>query len=153
MKELTDVVADYYVTLEKGNLEPLQEEMVAKLLIDDVVFVNSRDYYYKGQKEGHTIVLFVNCNDVFAWGCADSEDVSSGDIPSLFEAHMQDKRYGSDKWCCQQRQQKPQAPLEKMMREYGSWDDTMEQLPANKYDMGRKVGKGWIESVNDAVGN
>ncbi len=127
------------------------EDMLAKLLLDEVVFANSRDYYYKGEMDGHTVVLFVNCNDVFAWACADSEDIAYDDITALFEAHMKDKRFGSDKWCCQRRQQKPQAPLEKMMREAGSWDDKMEQLPANKYDLGRKAGKGWIEAVDDAV--
>lgn len=30
--------------------------------------------------------FFINCNDVFAWGCSDSEDVTEPDIPALEKA-------------------------------------------------------------------
>lgn len=127
-----------------------KEIALAKLLIDDVVFVNTRvyvdiDYDQETKKWGYdyerykdenydekqytTTVLFVNCNDVFAWGCADSEPITDEEIPNLYRFHAADNKWGSLKWVCQKRNLQPQMPIIRDMKLEGVWDDMMENLP------------------------
>lgn len=144
---LSDNVEDYFVTLSDGEVVPMEERILARLLGDDVLFSNERDYYYDGEPEGKIVVLFVNCNDLFAWGCADAEDLPYEQLGPLLRMHMAGK-WGSDKWCCKQRNERPQKPVEKRMREDGAWDEMMEALPPNKYDTARSEGKDWVGAIN-----
>lgn len=41
--------------------------------------------------------FFINCNDIFAWGCADAEAVSEADLPALTECVNDCKAVG----CCE----------------------------------------------------
>jgi len=118
------------------------ESALAVLLRDGILFCNSRDVYYKGEKSGTTIVLYVLMNDVFCWACADAEDLLEDEIQSLYDYHIKDRRWGSVRWCSIKRNQKPQAPIVKYMKEEGSWDEVMENLPENGYD---KACKEWYE--------
>ena len=111
-----------------------EELALSVLLKDGILFFNERDYHFKGEKSGTTTVLFVICNDIFSWGCADAEDLPNNQIKSLYEYHLKDKTWGSTKWCCIKRNEKPQAPCVKMMKEDESWDGVMESLPENNYD-------------------
>lgn len=112
-----------------------EEKALAELLDKGVLFANSRDFLdLDGTKGGHTVVLFVNCNDIFAWGCADAEDLPHDEIANLYKAVQADPAWGAAKWCCVRRQQKPQKPAEDMMQAAGSWDEVMEALPENTQD-------------------
>jgi hypothetical protein len=67
----------------------------------------------------------LNCNDVFFWGCADSEAVEPADLPLLREAHGQlealppedgQKHHGYTAYaevlyCAKKRQMRPQGAL------------------------------------------
>src|SRR2546430_1807368 len=86
------------------------------LLAESILFANSRHYIewdkwvpdesrlgkykhldtYKVQDE--TVVLFVNCNDLFWWACADAESITLDEIPTLFRAWRNDKSWGVSKW-------------------------------------------------------
>lgn len=119
---------------EFGGEQHLDEgRAVAELLLDGVLFVNSRKYLcYDGKTERPaTLVLFVNCNDIFAWACADAEQVEMKELLDLYQMHVADKKWGAAKWCCKKRNQRPQYPVERDMRADGSWDDTMEKLCRN----------------------
>lgn len=125
----------YYFDIN-GKQEIDEEAAIAQLLDDGVLFANGRDYLNEdGSKGGRTIVLFVNCSDVFAWGCADAEDVTYDELPDLFKQHMETpKGYGSIRWCCIKRNEKPQAPMIQLMKKNGVWDEVLEKLPDNRYD-------------------
>lgn len=116
-----------------GELHLDGERAVAELLLDGVLFINSRKYLCIDDKTVRpaTLVLFVVCNDIFAWGCADAEQVSMGELLDLYRMHAADKKWGAAKWCCKKRNQRPQFPVERDMRADGSWDDTMEKLCRN----------------------
>lgn len=95
---------------ERRTKEPiyLNEEMFAFLLLKGVVFINSRKYLdleEKPQKE--TIVAFVLCSDTFAPCCADAEEVTTTELPELFEMYMKDTSYGPTKWACKKRGKRP----------------------------------------------
>lgn len=111
-----------------------EESALAILLADGVLFSNFREYGWDGRVEGRTTILFVNCNDVFAWGCADAESLPHKQIGPLLKMHLADETWGAIKWCCIQRQQRPQPPVERDMRAAGAWDGTMEALPLNADD-------------------
>ena len=110
--------------------EYCNDELALSILLkDDVLSANSFDFNFGGgEKAGHTVVLFVGCNDVFEWGFADAENFSTPDIGPLVKAHLRDKRWGAVKWAALHRQYRPQPPVEKAMRGAGVWDDDLEKL-------------------------
>ena len=116
-----------------------QEEFAVKLLIEeDLLFVNYVPYpYYKIDnlpETEQTITLYVNANDIWMWGCADACHITSQDtLESLCKMHLDDKKWGCTKWCCIQRNMKPQKPIASDMYNDGAWDDVMEQLPDNPF--------------------
>lgn len=94
---------------------PDESRMVAELLMNEVLFVNSRPYVSNpwDKKDassigGPTLVLFVICNDIFAWACADAECVSMKELPYLYEAWRADRTWGAAVWCIKKRKQMPQ---------------------------------------------
>lgn len=103
------------------------------LLERDVLFCNSRQYICPFDKSirPETIVLFVICNDVFAWGCADSEEITCDELPVLYKAVKADPKNAVVKWACKKRNLQPQRPIVTRMKADGSWDDEMEALPKN----------------------
>lgn len=108
-----------------------EESMIAELLEDDVLFCNERDYLWDGEKGGSTVVLYVNCNDLFCWGAADAEDLPLDEVKNLYDMWEKDKVWGSDKWCCARRNQQPQDPVIEKMKEQGVWEPWMDELPQN----------------------
>lgn len=74
------------------------------------------------------IVIILNCNDVFYWGCADQEVVTLDELLTLTAMVKEDGRYGSVKWVCKKRNQKPQKPLVSRMKKDNAWNDEMEKL-------------------------
>lgn len=61
-----------------------EERALAYLLNEDVLFINSRPYIqnpwskpeHREVSGSETIVVFVECNDLFAWGFSDAENIS-----------------------------------------------------------------------------
>lgn len=115
-------------------------------------------------REGEGLTVQVNCSDTFAWGCADSEDIESEEeMGTLCEMVRDFPKHGGDRWCCFKRNEQPQEPVVKMMKDHGEWCERMEALPLNYYDtacdyMDRKRGAvradvhaNWVE-VNLAEG-
>ena len=113
----------------------IDEACLAKLLQDEVLFANGRRYIcdYDGEQP-ETIVLFVNCNDIFAWACADAEPLPLKEVGPLFKMHQSDPTWGAARWCCFRRNQKPQGPVIEAMKRDGSWDERMETLGENTLD-------------------
>lgn len=126
---------------EKYPDKPATEEYfedskaLAVLLAEDVVFIN--EYHWKNEwpeEARKVIAVACNCNDVFAWGCADAEQVNHEDLEALYRAWLSDERWGPTKWCIRRRNQKPQGPVEKLMREAGVWDAEMDAIGENTMD-------------------
>lgn len=103
------------------------EQALALLLLnEDIVLLSN---------EGR-IVPMVNCSDVFAWGCADAEDIpllgfdDEMEKPfwDLYEMVRGDPKWGSTQWCILKRKQRPQKPVERDMRDQGVWLPEFDQL-------------------------
>ncbi len=126
----------------------MEEDALAYLLKEDVLFFNTREYitpdWDKNKRKegeerkleicGETIVLFVNCNDTFAWACADAECICEDEIEDLY-VFCKMYKFGSDRWVCLKRNEKPQKPLVDMMKKENEWDELMENLLDNQYDI------------------
>jgi len=113
----------------KGEEGCFEEKILAELLAAEVMHCNNGKF-----GDDPTLVLFVLCNDLFAWACADSEPVLMHELPSLYRHWLREKHAGVDKWCCKRRNQRPQAPVEREWRRNGTWDAEMEALPSNTQD-------------------
>lgn len=130
----------------KGKEYCREEQCLAQLLMDEVLFCNEREVvehefkvvdgkmYHDETKPirvgESTTVLFVLCNDLFYWATADGEPLPNSEIGNLYKLHMANKRYGSIKWCCLRRNLRPQVPIVARMKEAGYWDAELEALPA-----------------------
>lgn len=61
--------------------------------------------------------LWVLCNDLFFWGCADGEDFELSDLPGLEKALEESSDHGEILWCCRKREMRPQKPYYKYFNE------------------------------------
>jgi hypothetical protein len=108
---------------------------LAVLLANDVIFLNSYWWEKEWPEDARKVTaLCVNCNDIFAWGCADAENLNYEDLQDLYDHWLKDKRNGSAVWCCKKRGQLPQAPVLKDIKAGGIWDMDSMGLAPNAYD-------------------
>lgn len=135
--ETDDVVDVLHTGANSGEKRyTWDEKALAILLLDDVVFVNERDYTHSFdggpfKKDGSTVVVWVGCNDVFMWGLADAEDLPMSELGNLLEMHLADKKWGVTRWCILRRNCRPQKPMEDAMKAEGVWDEVLESIPRN----------------------
>ena len=125
--------------LKNGKVIFDENHALAYLLSEKFVFINS--FWWK--KESHNwsedacnmTSLNVICNDVFSWGCADSEEVAFDEIEDLYEHVEKDSSYGSVIWCIKKRNEYPQEPIYDMIKNYGIWDLDLMNLDFNYLDL------------------
>lgn len=73
--------------------------------------------YWRCDGEYAPIKFFINCNDVFAWGCADSEEITPENLSALKQAIEDCNKiipnygpiYGGDLFCARTRKFRPQG--------------------------------------------
>lgn len=124
-----------FLKLDDGSIHCVEEKALEILLRDNILFSNEREFLNPdGTKGGSTVILYVNCNDVFAWACADAEDLPHDEIGNLYKMHKANKRWGATIWCILRRKQKPQKPMEDLMKKDGVWTEGLEKLNENTQD-------------------
>lgn len=116
-----------------------EEGALSHLLMNDVIFLNNHWWEETWPEKAKSLVsLNVNCNDVFAWGCADGEEVTYNELKDLYQMWKKDPSWGAVIWCLIKRKEMPQGPVEECIRELGVWDlDDLKRehgLRANYYD-------------------
>lgn len=112
-----------YRIYTKG-LNLTEEDYLKYLLCEDVIFINNGWWY---EKEGvpwkkDAVTLHVGCNDIFAWGCTDAEDITYSELESLYNMVRLDPVYGAAVWCIAKRKRWPQKPVEDDIRKQGIHD-------------------------------
>lgn len=100
------------------------EYKVAHLLINNILFLNNGWWFKEeGKSWPEDFVTFhVNCNDIFAWGCADSEDITYSEISDLYKMWKKDEHLGVAAWCIKKRKQMPQDPIIKYFEKDNIWN-------------------------------
>lgn len=104
---------ELYFILSDSKICPDEENILALLLMNQVLFANERH---------GTINLYVVCNDIFGWASVDAEELPIDEIDNLYKMWRKDTIWGAAKWCILQRKLMPQEPVLKAMKESGSWD-------------------------------
>jgi hypothetical protein len=130
--------SDIEWTMEWGDKPPTvefeAELALAHLLMNGVIFTN--DHWWEKEAPQHlqkATGLFVNCSDVFAWGCADSDELPHDQIKPLYKLWAANPKWGPVKWACIHRDEQPQEPIKRDMKAEGYWDAELEVLPENSY--------------------
>lgn len=118
-----------HIALEKWYSELPWEvlEHLEPLLINE-------DIYLSSWSKENEFKVFILCNDIFAWGCSDTEEVEFDELPIIAQFVREDKFWGVIKYVCHKRREKPQKPVIKNMKTAGVWDQLLEDLPDNYYD-------------------
>lgn len=99
-----------------------ESEILAFLLAKSVIFANTLCFDDESEDQKlsdyarKSIGLYVNCNDLFFWGCADAIQLTYFDIVDVYEHYMKGE---VDVWCCKQRNLMPQKPIADGMRKAG----------------------------------
>lgn len=109
--------------IKKEDINLLDDEIeirLAHLLLNGVIYCNN-GWWNKNWPKDH-ITLHVNCNDVFAWGWADGEEIKFSEISELYNMWVKDEIYGHKVWCIRKRGVMPQKPVEESIRIKGIWD-------------------------------
>lgn len=120
------------------------ETAIAEMLLAEIVEAGLGMDGYKMTE------IMVGCNDIFAWGIADSEPLPAYEIRKLYEMWKADPEWGVQKWCCMHRNEKPQSPIAEDMKRDGAWDETMENLPQNTSELWyefQTLAKQWHEDT------
>jgi hypothetical protein len=141
-----------------------KETALAAMLISESAFINSNWWEEKWPKEAReTVAICINTNDVFEWGCADSEIITYKEIEEVYRYWVKDRIWGTAIWAMIKNKEMPQRPVEKTIREYGTWDlDDLQKehgLRANHYDgismvlahRKRDVYKQWCEKLGKKI--
>lgn len=109
------------------------------LLLNEVIHTNSHHWKKDWPEDAQKAIYFgVNCNDVFAWGCADSEELQYHEIKPLYKLWKKDPYWGPAIWCMTKRKEMPQRPVGLSIRSARIWDlDALKVehgLRSNHYD-------------------
>ena len=117
MTDITVTINERWLRKDEWEIE----HKLAHLILESVIHCND-GWWYKEEgipwKEG-SITHHVSCNDIFAWGCADGEDIGFSEICDLYELWRVNPTWGAAIWCIKKRKQRPQAPIEKRLVEAG----------------------------------
>lgn len=133
--ELDDVIYRFPTRDNAEHVEEDHDKMLAILLVRGVVFsrdgftIINKDSKYEASGEG--TALYVNTNDMFAWGCADAEDLPHEEIPKLFMHYHQNGADGVVMWACYRNQMQPQRAVKADMIARGVWNAGLEALTPN----------------------
>lgn len=115
------------------------ESALSLLLSHEQIVLNNHwweDTWDEGKK--NLFYVGVNCNDIFAWGCADAEELMFHELEDLFSYWEKDKGWGMAVWCMIKRKEMPQKSVYDRIQKVGIWNlDELQKeynLQDNLYD-------------------
>lgn len=126
LKKQLQSYKDKELTLNEVKEYSAWEYAIGEMLMEDVIFTNT--------DKNNNLILLVNINDIFAWACADCEQIEYGEeILDLYSLWKQYDYYGIVIWASYKRKMLPQDPIVNDMKKNGIWDNSMEKLEPNYY--------------------
>jgi len=130
MKQKYTIGSEILVRYEDG--EPLVDNMLAILLINEVVILNNFWWKTNWPKDAQEATsLAVVCNDCFDWNSADAELITVFDIQDVFEHWEKDPAWGSYVWSIKKRSMLPQKPVYDEIMKAGIWNLDEMNLQSN----------------------
>lgn len=76
----------------------------SRTLVEDLLL----DHKIELSIESDGTKMWVNCSDVFWWGCADAEEITLEELPALLACY-DEVGAGGELWCCRKRKMRPQT--------------------------------------------
>ena len=86
------------------NIPENIREIFTELLIEDVIYLEKAD---------EEIIMCVLMNDIFAWACADQEDITLEDIPLIYQLNKEYGYAGVIAWVSKKRGYEPQEAFDR----------------------------------------
>jgi hypothetical protein len=77
-----------------------------------------KDFIIQGKiriSDNDGISMYINCNDLFYWACADEEEFTLDDLNDLKKAYLESPENGDILWACRKRGMRPQTPFYKLI--------------------------------------
>lgn len=74
-----------------------------------MAFDHTEDLFWRVDGKHAPVSFYIRCNDVFFWGCADLEDITSDNIEVLRQSYKDSKANGAELFCARVRQMRPQG--------------------------------------------
>lgn len=102
----------------KPDFEEIYEEpgMLAVLIANGWIGMNKhwweKDWPEKAREQ---FCIFLNMNDMFAWGCADAEEITHDELKDVYTHFEKNPEWGPVIWASKKRRQLPQQPVIDMM--------------------------------------
>ena len=76
------------------------ELALAALLANQVIFLHTHHWMEDWPEDAKkTTALCVNCDNVFAWACSDTENITIDELQGLYDLWVKDRAWGSAIWC------------------------------------------------------
>ena len=82
-------------------------------------------------EETNNATLYVYCTNVFSAAVDDRQPIPYDEIENLYNAIKHDGYFGKVKWCCLQRNMKPQESIINLLKTVNMWTPELEALPIN----------------------
>ena len=117
-----------------GKQVPNEEAMLSRLLDENILFCNSRKFQEPDSNEirEETIVLFINCNDIFA-PAADAECLTLSELPDLFRRYQKVEDWAVCQFVGLKRKMQPRRRIRDRMIEEGAWLEEFDAFPLGCY--------------------
>jgi len=127
------IIDEYWFDIG-GKLVPNEERMVAKLLDEDILFLNSRKFYLDKPTDSdeETLVLFININDCFA-PAADAESLTIRELSELFTLYQTKESFGVIEFVALKRNHQPIKRIKKLMVDKNYWTVDLEKCRENTF--------------------
>lgn len=120
----------------------VDEELALACLLADGICVLSNG---KDSQGNNCACVLINTSDCFAFGYADADPITcNGDwkepseIIDLYRLWLEDSKWCALKWICLKQKEQPQKAVKDGMIKDGVWDDKLESLAVNEYDIKMK---------------
>ena len=111
-----------------SSLPDWKQDIVGEMLADEAISINF-------VQEALTVQMHFSTSDLFAWGVADSQNITDDDdLRMLYRAYRASGLDGMQILVCIREKEKPQWPVEEMWHKAGLWTPELESLPDNEYD-------------------
>ena len=84
-------------------------------ILSATAFNNCDDIWWRVDGEYAPLTIFVNCNDLFFWGCSDAEMITIDNIDVFEQAYKDSIDHGGLLFCCRVRGMRPQGAYYKYL--------------------------------------
>jgi len=135
MVSIEEICWKYIDTNNEVEMVLEEHQALALFIQEEIILINTHWYKADWNKEQKkTLSMGVNCSDIFAWGCADSETIYLKDIDTLWQYYSKDPKWGPTLWCINKRKELPQKPVYKNIQADGIWNLDKLPLQTNHYN-------------------